>query len=176
MKYKYFGLINLEWLKKYMHDNIRSMHEFIRFRDETIDSLKIEKNKLNLETIEKRKHVAKLKIAFENMKKICTEYNKKVELGDKLTEYINKDIDNKDSVFGDKKLVGVHLGKCTYLINKTMLNIGYKLEIKCFSRSQRGGITKDAYSCEWKDVAPEYYNMQKVTKKDKEKPDFPNIE
>lgn len=175
-RYRYSDPIDLEWVKKYSDKKVLLMNKHIATRDVDIGRLGLFSeiafdNATDVQKLDKCKTSFMYNVARIKARDIFDKYNKTAEFPAKLTEFINKQIDINNPVFGNKKLNGVRL-KCSLAAINDVLNVlGYDIRIKRVFKQTTDG-TK-IYEYEWYDMAPEYYCIPDKTEKDNKKPVLP---
>lgn len=175
-RYRYSDPIDLEWVKKYSDKKVLLMNKHIATRDIDIAKLGLFSeitldNATDVQKLDKCKTSFMYNVARIKARDIFDKYNKTAEFPAKLTEFINKQIDINNPVFGNKKLNGVRL-KCSLAAINDVLNVlGYDIRIKnVFKYIDKN---KRIYEYEWYDIAPDYYCIPDKTEKDNKNPILP---
>lgn len=177
-KYSYAGEMDLEWVKKYSDKKVLAMNKHIASRDVNINELAAASELLLINTTDtdrmiKHKTDFMYNVARTKIRDIYDKYNRTAEFSVKMVEYINREIEINNPIYGGVKLKNSNTKYVLLAVNDVLMNLGYEIRIKSiYTKVDR---SKNIYEFEWFDIASDYYNLPNKNEKNNKKPDFPNF-
>lgn len=177
-KYSYAGEMDLEWVKKYSDKKVLAMNKHIASRNVNINELVAASELLLINTTDtdrmiKHKTDFMYNVARTKIRDIYDKYNRTAEFSVKMVEYINREIEINNPIYGGVKLKNSNTKYVLLAVNDVLMNLGYEIRIsKVHKQTDRN---KKIYEFEWFDISSDYYNLPNKNEKNNKKPDFPNF-